>query len=94
MRKISKLFSFLLYKTRVGRLVIDTIASLVMERIIKIKHNSEYFYLTVPNHLNHWRVKTFSLKEPETLEWIGKIKKGSVLWDTGTNIGLYSIYSV
>jgi FkbM family methyltransferase len=40
-----------------------------------------------------WRAKTFSTKEPETLEWIDSIPKDSILWDVGANIGLYSVYA-
>ena len=47
----------------------------------------------VPNVINHYRIDTFSTKEPETLEWIDKIPQGSVLWDIGSNIGLYSCYA-
>ena len=49
----------------------------------------------VPNQLIDWRVKTFFIKEPETLEWIDgfKKKKKFILWDIGSNIGLYSIYN-
>jgi len=36
---------------------------------------------------------TFSTKEPETLEWIDKIPQGSVIWDVGANIGLYTCYA-
>ena len=36
---------------------------------------------------------TFSTKEPETLEWIDTFPLGSVVWDIGANIGLYSCYA-
>jgi FkbM family methyltransferase len=38
-------------------------------------------------------VDTFSTKEPETLEWIDTFPLGSVVWDIGANIGLYSCYA-
>jgi FkbM family methyltransferase len=47
----------------------------------------------VPNSLNYFRTSTFSAKEPETLEWIDGIPEGSVVWDIGANIGLYSCYA-
>ncbi|MDC0030934.1 FkbM family methyltransferase [Candidatus Pelagibacter sp.] len=49
----------------------------------------------VPNELTEWRVNTFFNKEPETLEWIDSFNnnKKFVLWDIGSNIGLYSIYT-
>ena len=46
-----------------------------------------------PNRLNHFRIETFSTKEPETLEWINKFSEKSVFWDIGANIGLYSCYA-
>ena len=45
------------------------------------------------NHLCHYRAESFSTKEPDTLEWIETIPEGSVLWDVGANVGLYSIYA-
>lgn len=40
-----------------------------------------------------YRLKTFFIKEPETLIWLQRLNKKDVLWDIGANIGLYSIYS-
>jgi FkbM family methyltransferase len=37
-----------------------------------------------------YRARTFSSKEPETLEWIDGLR--GVFWDVGANVGLYSIY--
>ena len=92
--KISRLFSKVFYITRMGRLVIDTITIQAMDRIIKVNYNGESYFFTSPNYLNHWRIKTFYLKEPETLEWIDdNINKDSIFWDIGANIGLYSIYA-
>ena len=42
---------------------------------------------------NFNKQKTFSINEPETLEWIDQIPNNSVFWDIGANIGLYSIYA-
>src|SRR3990167_8176822 len=47
----------------------------------------------MPNALCHYRAKTFSTKEPETLQWIDNIPEKSVFWDIGANIGLYSLYA-
>ena len=50
----------------------------------------------IPNQLTDWRIETFFIKEPETLEWIDSFEKKNkiIFWDIGANIGLYSIYSV
>jgi FkbM family methyltransferase len=47
-----------------------------------------------PNALCYMRAKTFSNKEPETLEWIERFGgRDKVLFDIGANIGIYSIYN-
>ena len=47
-----------------------------------------------PNALCYMRAKSFSYKEPETLEWIERFGgKDKVLFDIGANIGIYSIYN-
>ena len=58
-----------------------------------VKHKDVEFKLSVPNGLCYWRAKTFSTKEPKTLEWIDEFEKKSIFWDVGCNIGLYSIYA-
>ncbi len=40
-----------------------------------------------------WRSQTLFTKEPETIEWIDKMEIGSLLWDIGANVGLYSVYA-
>jgi FkbM family methyltransferase len=48
-----------------------------------------------PNQLIKWRIDTYFIKEPETLEWIDTFEKKEnlIFWDIGANIGLYSIYN-
>ncbi len=48
-----------------------------------------------PNTIINWRLETFFIKEPETLEWIDQFssEKEILFWDIGSNIGLYSIYA-
>ena len=62
-------------------------------KIIKILDKKINFF--VPNQMTNWRVDTFFIKEPETLEWIDSFekKKNLIFWDIGANIGLYSIYN-
>lgn len=46
-----------------------------------------------PNALTRYRAVSFSVKEPDTLQWIDRYaKKGDVFFDIGANVGLYSIY--
>jgi FkbM family methyltransferase len=45
-----------------------------------------------PNALCRFRARTFSTKEPETLEWLDRYGQLGDLFDVGANVGLYSIY--
>jgi len=49
-------------------------------------------HIYTPNQLCEYRANTFFSKEPETINWIDKYGKKSVLYDIGANIGLYSLY--
>ena len=60
------------------------------KKIINLDGNKIYIF--TPNQLCEFRADTFFSKEPETLNWINKYGKKSVLYDIGANIGLYSIY--
>lgn len=48
--------------------------------------------ISTPNAVCRFRARTFSTKEPETLEWIDTYGGDGVLFDIGANVGLYSIY--
>lgn len=76
-----------------GRYLYGQIVSNAMGRTQKINHHGVSLVFTIPNPLNKYRADTFSTKEPETLEWIDGIPKGSVVWDVGANVGLYSCYA-
>ena len=93
LKKFANLFFKIFYKVRIGRVIMDFISKVAMQRSISITHKDETLLLTVPNALNRWRVETYSTKEPEMLIWIDGLTRGSVLWDIGANVGLYSIYA-
>ena len=38
------------------------------------------------------RAKTYSVKEPDTLDWLDSFEPGSCYFDIGANIGQYSLY--
>ncbi len=80
-------------KTRIGRYCSEQVLHTAMSETQSIRHNGIDFTFAVPNNLNHFRIDTFSTKEPETLEWIDGIPHGSVVWDVGANIGLYTCYA-
>lgn len=79
----------------------NKIVQIFFEEVIKyslnkvgiVTHNGQTLRFAVPNSITLWRLKTFSTKEPETLEWIDSIPKGSIFWDIGANVGIYSIYA-
>jgi len=51
------------------------------------------FTVDVTSPIARKRVETFWTKEPYTLDWIRSFEPGSVFWDIGANIGLYSFYA-
>ncbi|WP_078129403.1 FkbM family methyltransferase [Leptospira alexanderi] len=83
---------FLLRKTSIGRFVLEVVIHKLMNHVEEVNHKGRMFF-TTPNDLNRFRARTFSIKEPETLEWIDQISENSVFWDIGANVGLYSIYA-
>lgn len=80
-------------KTRIGQYIQERIFNMLMDQVIDVNHEGSVLKFVAPNSLCYWRAKTFSTKEPETLEWIDSIPKNNVLWDVGANIGLYSVYA-
>lgn len=80
-------------RTRLGRVVFEQVIDSSMSRTAKVTHGGTELLFTVPNMLNHFRTFSFASKEPETLAWIDRLPRDSVLWDVGANIGLYSCYA-
>jgi FkbM family methyltransferase len=78
---------------RVGRYIFERVVNSVTAHSRSIRHQSVELTFMAPNTLNRFRIDTFSTKEPETLEWIDGIPQGSVVWDIGANIGLYTCYA-
>jgi FkbM family methyltransferase len=46
-----------------------------------------------PNRRALWRVQTLFTKEPDTIQWLNGLAPGSVLYDIGANVGMYSLYA-
>jgi len=76
-----------------GRYVFGQVIRNAMSRTQVVEHHGRTFTFAVPDSLSRSRVDTFATKEPETLEWIDGMPEGSVLWDVGANVGLYSCYA-
>jgi FkbM family methyltransferase len=86
-------FVQLLNKVKVGGYILDLVLNSLMQLTLSVKYKEVSLKFSTPNQLNRYRVASFSDKEPETLEWIDGFRRGSVLWDIGANIGLYSCYA-
>jgi FkbM family methyltransferase len=76
-----------------GRYVYEQILNRSMGQIQVVSHSGINLIFAVPNSLNKYRADSFSTKEPETLEWIDSMPEGSIVWDIGANVGLYSCYA-
>lgn len=72
---------------------LGVIAESMMERSVVVEHGRVRMRFAEPNWLAHYRHQTFATKEPDTLTWIEQMPEGSVLWDVGANVGLYTIYA-
>lgn len=80
---------------RLVRMYRASFLNAALQKIEKVEHSQSGFngHFYVPNSILKYRADTFSIKEPETLKWIDSMPSGSVLWDIGANVGLYSIYA-
>jgi FkbM family methyltransferase len=89
------IIKFIIYfkRFKIVKLLYDLIYSSNMNFVKNVYHNNHKLKFVSPNRLIEWRLNTFSLKEPETLEWIDSMPANSNFWDIGANIGLYSIYA-
>ena len=80
-------------KTRIGQYLHAQVVSAAMEKVTQVSYHGMKIQFVTPNSLCEWRAKSFSTKEPETLEWINAIPESAILWDVGANVGLYSVYA-
>jgi FkbM family methyltransferase len=93
LKGLSKTFLNFITEGRVGEYVNSQVIARAMVRKQSVKHEGVEIILSTPNSLNEFRASSFSVKEPETLEWIDQIPNGSIVWDIGANVGLYSCYA-
>jgi FkbM family methyltransferase len=82
-----------LNRSSMGTRVNQIVANSMMSNTRSVEHAGVKLSFVVPNFVNTWRIDSFSSKEPETLEWIDSFPEGSVVWDIGANVGLYSCYA-
>nr|CBA31341.1 hypothetical protein Csp_F37030 [Curvibacter putative symbiont of Hydra magnipapillata] len=79
-------------ETFIGIYVYPLFAQVAMQRV-QVAPGAQGLRFHVPNSTNRYRSETFLTKEPETLEWLDRIPRGSVVWDIGANVGLYTCYA-
>ncbi len=82
-----------LHASRGGRFAYAQLVSAVTERTQAVTHGGVRLLFAVPNAQNQFRADSFSVKEPETLDWIDTLPTGAILWDIGANVGIYSCYA-
>jgi FkbM family methyltransferase len=76
-----------------GRRINERIIRSAFETTMEIQHADVKINFCIPNSWARVRAETFSTKEPETLDWIDDFSSGTILWDIGGNLGLYSLYT-
>ena len=60
--------------------------------VIGDKNVKDKIYLHTPNQICDYRIKSLFTKEPDTIDWLKKYQNNKILFDIGSNVGLYSIY--
>jgi len=58
----------------------------------KIRVRKQSILIAVEHRRTLKRAQTYSVKEPETLDWIDKFEPNTCYFDIGANIGQYSLY--
>lgn len=46
-----------------------------------------------PGALPAWRAETLLEKEPDTIAWLDSLPADAVLWDVGSNVGVFTLYA-
>ena len=93
LKKFAKCFIAISNTNKIGRYFNDHLTKYIFDQKRVVKHNSVKLVFYSPNHINRFRIETFSSKEPETLRWIENFEENSVFWDIGANVGLYTCYA-
>lgn len=73
------------------RFRVEVAEKLIVIDKVKTKYGLLKYYCI--GWLPLWRSKTLFSKEPETIEWIDSMNENDILWDIGSNVGLYSMYA-
>jgi len=74
----------------------DSMRKIIGQQVKKVNlpgRGEESLLMHVNGSLTSFRSETFFSKEPETIEWVDSLEPGSVLWDIGANVGIFSLYA-
>lgn len=65
----------------------------ISHRITPTRHKGTEIRFHTPNGITEWRARSLFTKEPATIQWIESFQPGEVLYDTGANVGGYSVWA-
>ncbi|MDC2974922.1 FkbM family methyltransferase [Prochlorococcus sp. AH-736-K09] len=92
-KKLINFFFKKIFNNRFGLRIYD-LTKLESQKFIRlIKHNEIEIKFSTPSYKTFLRAKTFTKKEPETIDWINSFEENSIFWDIGANIGMFSLYA-
>ena len=98
--KVKKIVKFLskkivdiLFNFNSGRYFLEKLNLNTHNKKYKVRYKNKEYNFHIPNRMNYYRAQTFLSKEPETIKWIESFHEGSVFWDIGANIGIYSCFA-
>ena len=89
---LKKIIDFL-FRFNFGRYFLEIFSSKINSQFKIIEYKNKKYKFYTPNRLSYFRAQTFLTKEPLTIKWIENFDEGSVFWDIGANIGLYSCFA-
>jgi FkbM family methyltransferase len=61
--------------------------------ITTVPIGNEKILMYTPFPILIWRAQSLFSKEADTIAWIDEFDEGSVFWDIGANVGVYSLYA-
>ena len=80
-------------KSKIGKFFNQRVVESGFRSVTNIEYNGCKLKFCTPNWISTERARSFTTKEPETLDWIDSLNHNEVLYDVGANLGIYSIYA-
>jgi FkbM family methyltransferase len=66
---------------------------LIAEMVSTVDIGETEIFMYTPFPYLTWRASSLLTKERDTIAWIDSFDNGSVFWDVGANVGVYSLYA-